>query len=167
MRPTSDRLRETLFNVLAPVIEGARFADVCAGTGLVGLEALSRGAAHATFVESDRASRQVLESNVAALGVAAEVTILRADATRLDAGRPGAGPALEAAFDIVFLDPPYDSPALEALLARAAGWLAPGGLLVLEHARRRESPATVGNLRRTRLLEAGDSALSFYRAADP
>ena len=118
LRPTSDKLRETLFNILAPRIEGARLLDGFAGTGAVGIEALSRGAAHVTFIEQDRRAVALIEANLAVCGVAAGYTIEHRD---LIAGlRHAAG----AAFDVVWLDPPYDSADIGDALAAAAGsWL--------------------------------------------
>ncbi len=158
LRPTSDRLRETLFNVLAGGVVGVRVLDGFAGTGAVGLEALSRGAAHVTFVERDPRALDLIAENLTRCGVTGSYTILRADVA--------AGPlaALPAVFDVVFLDPPYATNPDEAVQA-AAGVVALGGLLVIEHARRRVPGPSVGGLRWTRTVTAGDSALSFYRAA--
>jgi 16S rRNA (guanine966-N2)-methyltransferase len=154
VRPTSDRLRETLFNVLGDSIVGVRLLDAFAGTGAIGLEALSRGAIHATFVESDARVVRVLSNNIRACGVADACAIIRHDFL---SARPVGAPV-----DIVIADPPYDITSLEDVVARGAGWLAGRGRLVLEHSRRRASPEEAGALRRTRILTAGDSALSFY-----
>jgi 16S rRNA (guanine(966)-N(2))-methyltransferase RsmD len=176
LRPTSDRLRETLFNVLGESVAGTRFLDAFAGTGAVGLEALSRGAAWVTFVEVDRQALHALDANIATLGVADSCQVVRADflgapGDRHD--RRGAGRRAHRAggigrgdpFDLLFLDPPYDIPDLAPVLSRAGARAAPAALLVLEHGSRRQAPETAGDLfRRFRLLEAGDSALSFYRA---
>jgi len=152
VRPTSDGLRETLFNVLGPSIAGARVIDGFAGTGALGLEALSRGAARVTFVERDRRALDALDRNVRACAAADACAIIRGDFV---AGRWG--PA-----ELVLLDPPYEIPDLDVVLAAGAAMVAPGGRLVLEHSRRRASPAAAGRLRRTRVLTAGDSSLSFY-----
>jgi 16S rRNA (guanine966-N2)-methyltransferase len=157
VRPTSDRLRETLFNVLAPRLAGARVLDGFAGTGAVGLEALSRGAAHATFVERDPRAVAVIRDNVDACRAGDVSTMVRGDLLRLDARD---GPNGE--FDLVFLDPPYEVADLEAIVAHASRWVAPGGVLVLEHSSRRVSAEAAGGLVRYRVLSAGDSALSFY-----
>jgi 16S rRNA (guanine966-N2)-methyltransferase len=137
LRPTSDRVREALFNLLAhgdygdpPPPEGRRVLDLFAGTGALGLEAISRGAVHATFVDDHGPSRALIRTSVDALGLAGRVKIWRRDATRL-------GPNRGAGFDLVFADPPYDAPeratrALEA--ARVGGWLAPRALVVVESA---------------------------------
>jgi 16S rRNA (guanine(966)-N(2))-methyltransferase RsmD len=159
VRPTSDKLRETLFNVLARRTPGARVVDGFAGTGAIGIEALSRGASHVTFVERDARALKLIAENLARCGVPAErYTIVRADFLRLrHEGRA-------AAADLVLLDPPYDLTEGDAVLAAAAEALAPGGLVVLEHARRRAAPERGAGLQRTRLLVSGDSALSLYEA---
>jgi 16S rRNA (guanine966-N2)-methyltransferase len=159
LRPTSDRLRETLFNVLRGRVEDARVLDAFAGTGAVGLEALSRGASHVTFVERDRQALQVLLANIAACRVEELSSVKRGDFTRvIEAG---------AVFDLVFLDPPYEDPAVEEALELGSRVTAPAGLLILEHSRRRVVPTRAGNLSRSRLLEAGDSSLSFYTSIPP
>ncbi|MGE3956119.1 MAG: 16S rRNA (guanine(966)-N(2))-methyltransferase RsmD [Vicinamibacterales bacterium] len=159
LRPTSDRLRETLFNVLAPRIQGARVLDVYAGTGALGIEALSRGAVEATFVEEDRRALALIAENLARCGIADGYAIIRASASRaLD--RLRRSPSF-VPFDIVLLDPPYDHPAAEALSGVDA-LVAPDGLVVFEHAKRAPAPESVGRLALTRDLVSGDSALAFY-----
>ena len=153
VRPTSDGLRETLFNVLGDMT-GARVLDAFAGTGAVGLEALSRGAARATFVERDAHALRVLDANVRHCGVEDACAIIRADF--------GRGDLTGESFDLVFLDPPYEGVSLEEAVEKASPLVAPGGRLVLEHGKRRTSPDRAGTLSRTRVLVAGDSALSFY-----
>lgn len=155
LRPTSDKLRETLFNILTPRIEGARLLDGYAGTGAIGIEALSRGAAHVTFVERDRRAVRLIEANLAVCGVEADYTIRAGDLETMLRQPP------EPAFDLVWLDPPYDVADLEGPLAAAAGVLAPGGLIVLERATRRE-PDTPAALTRTRDVKSGDSTLTFF-----
>ena len=156
LRPTSDRLRETLFNILAPRIQGARVLDVYAGTGAVALEALSRGAAQAVCIESDRRAQALIAGNRRRIGEDARCMIVRDDARRaLRSPVPG-GP-----FDIVFMDPPYDLEPLSAVLASAAGQRADGGVLILEHASRRPSPLLSGAAPQ-RTVRAGDSTLAFY-----
>ena len=162
VRPTSDALRETLFNVLGPRVAGARVLDGFAGTGAVGLEAISRGASHVTFVERDRRAASVLAENVEVCGVGAAVRVLREDFERLGAGRERPGP-----FDIVILDPPYEQPGIDDVLILASGWVDESGIVVLEHSRRRGAPDAAGRLVRYRVLTAGDSALSFYAPARP
>ncbi len=132
-RPTSDRLRETLFDVLAhrydDPVAGGRVIDLFAGTGALGLEALSRGASHALFVEDGADARALIRDNVEALGVAGLCRIFRRDATKL-------GDVQAAPFDLAFLDPPYGQGLGEAALAglRQCRWLTPGALCVLEEA---------------------------------
>jgi 16S rRNA (guanine(966)-N(2))-methyltransferase RsmD len=155
LRPTSDKLRETLFNILAPRISGARVLDGYAGTGAVGIEALSRGAAHVTFVEKDRRAVALIEANLAACGADADYTIENRDL--IAAARQAAG----AAFDVVWLDPPYDITDISDALDAASRMLAPGGLLVLERATRRE-PDAPASLRRVRDVRSGDSTLTFF-----
>lgn len=158
LRPTSDRLRETLFNILSPRLAGARVVDLYAGTGAVALEALSRGAAHAVCVESDRRAQALIEENRARLGEEARCMIVRDGAARaLRAPIPG-GP-----FDIVFLDPPYEAEGLDGVIAAALAQRADGGVLVLEHAARRQPPSTA-EAAPQRTVRAGDSALTFYNA---
>ncbi len=129
LRPTTDRVRESLFNVLANlgVLEGARVLDLFAGTGALGLEALSRGADHVCFVDNGRKALSLIGRNVALTGSEAQTRIIRQDATRLGVGGG-------ARFDLIFLDPPYGmglgQQALEA--ARSGGWIAPGALIVWE-----------------------------------
>jgi 16S rRNA (guanine(966)-N(2))-methyltransferase RsmD len=156
LRPTSDRLRETLFNILAPRIEGARVLDVCAGTGAVGIEALSRGAAAVTFVDTDHRAVALIEANLRKCGVTERYTIDRRDALAR-VSPPVGGP-----FDIVFLDPPYAQSSFEPWLGAAAADVAAGGVIVLEHASRLDPPAAVPGLQLTRRLRQGDSSLAFY-----
>jgi 16S rRNA (guanine(966)-N(2))-methyltransferase RsmD len=168
-RPTSDRLRETLFNVLAPRIEGARFLDLYAGSGAVGIEALSRGAAHATFVERAPAALKVLESNLVRLSLN---TGFRVHASGVGAWLRRQRPGVTPAFTLVFLDPPYDAAqeyaaTLGWLGGSASGLLEPGALVIAEHRRKESLEDRYGSLERTRLLEQGDAALSFYAAQFP
>ncbi len=160
-RPTSDRLRETLFNVLAPRLKGARVLDLYAGSGAVGIEALSRGAAAAEFVERADGALKALRANLKNLGLHGAVHASAVVAFLRRAGK-NAG-----AFDIVFLDPPYDAEEeYEAVLGLlgggARGVLSEGAVVIAEHARRDALAEEFGALRRVRLLEQGDAALSFY-----
>src|SRR5262245_15337564 len=132
LRPTSDKLREKLFNVLAPRISGARVLDVFAGTGAVGLEALSRGAARVVFVESDRRAAALIEANVTLCGVADRCAIIRGAAEHVLLNALDGDP-----FDLVVLDPPYEHDPLVPAIDAAARHLVADGLLVLEHASRR------------------------------
>lgn len=159
LRPTSDRLRETLFNILTPRLEGARVLDAYAGTGAVGLEALSRGAAHVTFVERDRRAVALIEQNAAMCGAAGAYTIASGDFVSI-------APQLQGRFDLVLLDPPYDVGHLEEILRQAARLLSPGGLLVLERATRLQ-PDVPSVLERVRDVRAGDSTLTMFRTATP
>jgi 16S rRNA (guanine966-N2)-methyltransferase len=160
LRPTSDKLRETLFNVLAPRLEGARVADVYAGTGAVGIEAISRGAADVTFVDRDRRAQALIAENLARCGVTSRYTIVRASAPRALASLDA-----NALFDVVFLDPPYDvaDGELAEVLARSGDRLAAEGVVVLEHGRRRRPPDGAGRLVRSREIASGDSTLTFYQ----
>ncbi|HEY3990956.1 MAG TPA: 16S rRNA (guanine(966)-N(2))-methyltransferase RsmD [Acidobacteriaceae bacterium] len=165
-RPTSDRLRESLFNILAPHIEGARFADLYAGTGAVGIEALSRGAAHVTFVESAASAVAALRANLTALHIRSDfqleersVPVTLRNLARRDPH-----------FTLVYLDPPWEdtaaySQSLTLLSASATALLAPEAIVIAEHARRGSATLadTYGALHRYRLHEQGDAALSFYR----
>jgi 16S rRNA (guanine966-N2)-methyltransferase len=158
LRPTSDRLRETLFNILSTRVADARVADVCAGTGAVGIEALSRGAAHVTFVDQDVRAVGLIEANLRRCHVSEGYTIDRRDAQSPTPYRGGP-------FDIVFLDPPYAQRTLDLWLHAAAASVTPAGLVVLEHATRVQAPAEVLTLRRTRVLVQGDSSVAFYEPA--
>jgi 16S rRNA (guanine(966)-N(2))-methyltransferase RsmD len=157
LRPTSDRLRETLFDILADKVDGAFVLDGYAGTGAVGIEALSRGAARVVFVEHAPRAAALIAENLRHCGIAEGCAIMRADLGRLS--HPGGS----RTFDLILLDPPYDGVDLEAAVRQAASWLSAAGVLVLEHARRRVSPPRAGGLARTRVVQVGDSALSFYR----
>ena len=162
LRPTSDRVREALFNLLAhgsyPPIEGARVLDLFAGTGALGLEAVSRGAARAVFVDDLARARALIRENAERLGLLGEVKIWRRDATRL-------GPCRGEPFDLVFLDPPYRSGlgarALDA--AREGGWIAPGATVVLEIASD-EAPPGRPWLDPADLRSYGESRIVLFRA---
>lgn len=156
-RPTSDRLRETLFNILAPRIEGARFLDLYAGSGAVGIEALSRGAARVDVVERAQPALKALRSNLGKLGIAAGLGVHTASvASFLKKAAPGS-------FDLVFLDPPYDlADEYEQTLGLLPALLAADGLVIAEHRRKDKLAERYGPLCRQRLLEQGDAALSFY-----
>ena len=178
LRPTSDKLRETLFNILAPRIAGARVLDAYAGTGALGIEALSRGAAWVTLIDDDRRAESLISENLARCGIENSYAIIRAKVARaLDSLHNQ--PAFEP-FEIVLLDPPYalrsvsrigvsgtggsrtEGDDLEAVLTAAGRVLAPTGVLVLERARRDPAPETAGRLRHSRTVVSGDSALTFY-----
>lgn len=164
-RPTSDRVREALFSALGSLtpLRGARFADLYAGSGAVGLEALSRGAAHALLVESDPRAARVIRQNIAALGVADRVTLRVARvATVL------ADPA-PAPFDAVFADPPYAVPDEEVGTALAAlvrgGWLAPDAVVVVERASRGGPPPRVDGITEMHVRRYGETALWYGRGS--
>ena len=161
-RPTSDRLRETLFNILAPRLAQTRFLDLCAGTGAVGIEALSRGAAHTTFVDRSRKLCAIIETNLDVLEVPEEETevICREAGDYL---RRCGGKEEQQAWDVAFFDPPYTQDyglVLELLSNKRL--LSENGLVVAEHHAKTELPEIAGELRRWRLLKQGDSCLSFY-----
>ena len=158
LRPTSDRLRETLFNILTPRVHGARVLDVFAGTGAIGLEALSRGADRAVFVDHDARAAKLVAANAARCGVSDRCVIIR------QAAREAFRHSLQGPFDIVVLDPPYALTGVEELLIDARVLVRSSGVLVLEHAWRREAP-TVSGQKAFRTVRAGDSALSFYEGA--
>lgn len=152
-RPTPDRLRESLFNILAPEIQGATFADLYAGTGAVGIEALSRGARHAIFVEQNRAAVGVIRQNLLALGAAARADVRQGKAAML-AGRIHA--------DLVFLDPPYSASKEYETVLEALG-AAPPRLCVVQHDVRLKLENSYGGLLHFRTLRQGDNCLSFFR----
>jgi 16S rRNA (guanine(966)-N(2))-methyltransferase RsmD len=169
-RPTSDRLRETLFNVLAPRIEGAALLDLYAGSGAVGLEAISRGAGQVVFVERAPAALKALHANIAKLriqiGFRVDSNKVASALRRLEKG------ASQMRFDIVFLDPPYEdadeyTSTLGQLGGGLAGILDPGAVVIAEHRRKQGLEPRYGVLHRYRLLEQGDAALSFYRLSEP
>jgi 16S rRNA (guanine966-N2)-methyltransferase len=171
-RPTSDRLRETLFNILAPRLPGCRFLDLYAGTGAVGIEALSRGAAHVWFTENAPAALASLRANLTALKIATGFTLEdRSTGALLE--RLLKLPQLASAIDLVFLDPPYEAAAEYELTlnllgsARGRQILAPGALVIAEHATKSPLPRRFGALEHTRLVKQGDASLSFYALTEP
>ncbi len=156
VRPTPNRLRETLFNVIAPELPGSVFLDAYAGTGAVGIEALSRGAERAIFIEKNKAAVEVIKSNLAALDLSARARVV-GGAVKIYLASQDA--------DIVFIDPPYEfageySMALQVLGAK------PVRLAVAQHDRKTILPAEAGALRRVREIRQGDNVLSFYRPAE-
>ncbi|HEY1895066.1 MAG TPA: 16S rRNA (guanine(966)-N(2))-methyltransferase RsmD [Terracidiphilus sp.] len=166
-RPTSDRLRETLFNVLAPRIQGAAFLDLYAGSGAVGVEALSRGAATVVFVERAPAAIKVLRANLAGLGLTDGYQIVVRSVGGYLRNAEG-GPR----FDVVFLDPPYDAASeyaatLELLGGPLTGVLTGSALVIAEHRRKDVLEDRYGQLHRARLLKQGDAGLSFYARTSP
>jgi len=169
-RPTADRLREALFNVLTNGavnrVAGASFLDLYAGSGAVGIEALSRGAAAVTFVEQGAPAIQILQKNLENLGIrGASAKIEKRSVGRFLRG--SIEKAASGAFSVVFLDPPYDlaeeyAMALGLLGGEGVSFLAPGAWVIAEHRRKQALAESYGNLSRVRLLEQGDAALSFY-----
>ena len=160
IRPTSDRLRETLFNILAPRITDARFLDLCAGSGAVGIEAISRGASSVVFIESSRRAAALIEENLEHCGIAARAHVHNRDA--LAALKLLGSKGVQ--FDIIYFDPPYEShiysPVLE-LIAKTS-LLARDGVLVAEHRGSAILNPGYGDLRPYREVKQGDSRLTFY-----
>lgn len=156
VRPTSDRLRETLFDVLGEEIVGKLFVDAYAGTGAVGIEALSRGAARAVFIESDRRAAAVLRENLRSLGLERRAVIIQ---------RPAGAGLRDIEADIVFLDPPYQESEEYASTLGLLG-RSPPMMVIAEHPSRAELEPAYGFLTRVRVLRQGDSSLSFYRRAE-
>lgn len=153
VRPTPGRLREALFNVLSPVIDNKIFVDAYAGCGSVGIEALSRGARRAIFIERNRAALEVLEDNLRSLQLRARADIVRGSAAQA---------LTQATGDIVFLDPPYAKPGeYELVMTAIAERFFP--LVIAQHESRQTLEARYGRLVRYRLLKQGDNSLSFYR----
>ncbi len=155
LRPTTDRTRESLFNVLMHGygVEGSRVLDLFAGTGALGLEALSRGATHTTFVDDGRVAQKLLSENIAKLRVEDETTVIRRDATRLGAGEP---------HDLIFLDPPYGKGLGEKALAAAlsGGWVAKDALIVWEEGGAVTPPPDLMPLDERKY---GDSTIRLFR----
>lgn len=164
-RPTSDRLRESLFNILmhryGNVVEGARVLDLFAGTGALGLEALSRGASFALFVETGAEQRAVIRRNIDAIGAVGRTRVWRRDATK-------PGPCPVAPFGLVFADPPYGCGLGEAALAAVAadGWLLAGALAILEE-RADALPDAIPGFRLIEARTFGDSAVAILEATGP
>jgi 16S rRNA (guanine(966)-N(2))-methyltransferase RsmD len=155
VRPTPDRLREALFNVIAPRISGAVFLDAYAGSGAVGIEALSRGAKRIILIERKAASLTVIRENLASLAIHAEATVVRGSASVLLPNYPA---------DIAFIDPPYDEVnEYEAALLSLSG--TPCQLVIAQHATRLSLEERYAELMKTRVLRQGDNSLSFYEPA--
>ena len=168
LRPTSDRLRETLFNVLGPQVSGSRFLDLFAGTGAIGIEALSRGAAEAVFVENHAPAAALIRRNLASLDIRNGATVLAVDALRGLALLACRKEAQTSGFNYIFLDPPYARANQYARVLESLGsgkLLAPGGAVIAEHRRSFDLPEKAGAFECYRVLQQGDAALSFYRRA--
>lgn len=159
-RPTSDRLRETLFNILNPrITDETTFLDLCAGTGAVGIEAISRGVIHTTFVEIARRNCAIIEENLDNLGIPEEQTEVICERSERFLAKN------KKSFEIVYFDPPYSEnylPILRIFGEEDSNSLTENGLFIAEHTLKKDLPDLVGELRRWRLLKQGDSALSFY-----
>ncbi len=164
-RPTAARVRQTLFDVLAPALPGCRFLDAFAGSGAVGLEALSRGAARVVFVDVHAPALAALRANLQLLqGLGGDTQTLRQDARLALAALADEG----VRFDLIYVDPPYASRLYEETLdvIDSTRLLERDGLVVCEHFHKRELPATMGRLVRTRQVRVGDHRLSFYREGE-
>jgi 16S rRNA (guanine966-N2)-methyltransferase len=158
-RPTSDRLRETLFNVLSARVDGAVFVDLYAGSGAVGIEALSRGASLVYFVDKASSAMSAIRSNLAALDIHSGF--------QLESSNVSSALVLHSAAGIIFLDPPYEAASeykrtLGSIGQSADSLLIPDGIVVAEHSRKTQLAENYGALKRYRVLEQGDAGLSFY-----
>ncbi|HYL85847.1 MAG TPA: 16S rRNA (guanine(966)-N(2))-methyltransferase RsmD [Candidatus Angelobacter sp.] len=168
LRPTSDRLRETLFNVLGPSVAGSRFVDLFAGTGAIGIEALSRGAAEVVFVENHPPAVALIRRNLESLHIRTGARVIAGDALRGLEKLASREKGKSAGYDFVFLDPPYAAAKEYARVLEFLGsvsLLNSGGMVVVEHRRSFDLPEEIGALRQFRVLKQGDAALSFYRVA--
>jgi 16S rRNA (guanine966-N2)-methyltransferase len=159
-RPTSDRLRETLFNILnAKITEKTRFLDLCAGTGAIGIEALSRGAGHTTFVDVSRKMCGLIEENLDHLNIPEELTEVVCEKADKFLSKA------QLSFDLIYYDPPYQEnyrEVLHKLGENGSPVLAAAGILIAEHSSKTMLPDEVGELRRWRVVRQGDSSLSFF-----
>lgn len=159
-RPTSDRLRETLFNILAPRIEDSRFLDLCSGSGAIGIEAVSRGASFVTFVDKSRKACALIEENLDLLEVPEEETEIQALTAENFLGREHA-----EGWDIVFYDPPYNNEYALVLFefgTPESKLLNDDGILIAEHHSKNDLPDAIRVIRRWRTLKQGETCLSFY-----
>ena len=157
-RPTSEKVRQAIFNILPP-IDGLEVLDLFAGSGALGIEALSRGAAHATFVDAAKPALAAIRGNLRELGVEDRATVLAGDAVALAARHAPRTP-----WGLVLVDPPYRSDlAVRAVGAIPAAHLAPDAIVVIEHDRRNVPPDRLGSLLRTDERRYGDTLVSFYR----
>ncbi len=163
-RPTADQVRIALMDILAPWLPGARFLDLFAGAGGVGIEALSRGAAEAVFVETDAAALRALRENLATLDLGSRGRILRQDAGKAIDRLARAGER----FRLIFLDPPYEGPEVRAALDRlgAGAILEPDGLVQVQHMTKAALPESAGVLRRFKTRRFGETTLTFFRSEE-
>ncbi len=170
LRPTSDKLRETLFNILGELIVDARFMDLFAGTGAVGIEALSRGAREAIFVEKHPPTAALIRKNLEALDIRSGARVVASDAMKALERLAKEPSASNGGINILFLDPPYaETDQYKTVLAFLgdANLLAENAVVIAEHQRSLDLPETSGNLERVRVLRQGDAALTFYRFRPP
>jgi 16S rRNA (guanine(966)-N(2))-methyltransferase RsmD len=160
VRPTSDRMRETLFNILTPRIEGARFADVCAGSGAIGVEALSRGARHVTFIESSLKAARIISENLRNCGIREDYRVINREAIRALKNLASE----KAQFDIIYFDPPYDSSIYTPVMWLIAkqDLLAESGVVIVEHRRQTPLAPNYDRLRPYRQVVQGESLLTFF-----
>lgn len=159
LRPTSGLVREAIFNILGPRVEDAAVLDLYAGTGALGIEALSRGAARATFIEAEAACVAAISQSLSRAEMSESGTVLR--------GRvPAALKAIEGPFDLIFLDPPYNEPDVETVLMRLSVLLADDGVVVYEHGSRYNPPERPAGLRLSERRVYGDSAVAFFVAQE-
>ena len=160
MRPTSDRLRETLFNILAPHIRGSRFLDLCAGSGAIGIEALSRHAAHVTFVDQSRRTCDIIRANLQALKIGDEARILNREALAAIRQLESDGEQ----FDLIYFDPPYASGLYEPVLARltASQIVGDNTIIIVEHRKKVRLASEYGNWKLYREVKQGEAVLAFY-----
>ena len=170
LRPTSDKLRETLFNILAGLVVDARFMDLFAGSGAVGIEALSRGAREAIFVEKHPPTAALIKKNLESLEIRKGARVVASDALKALERLTQEPSAANARIDILFLDPPYvEKEQYKTVLAFLgdANLLAENAVVIAEHQRSLDLAETFGKLERVRVLRQGDAALTFYRFRPP
>lgn len=170
LRPTSDKLRETLFNVLGNLVVDARFMDLFAGTGAVGIEALSRGASEVIFVERHSPTAALIKKNLESLDIRTGTRIVAADALKSLERLAQEPSAANARIDVLFLDPPYAEKEQYKIVLSFLGQanlLAENAVVIAEHQRALDLPETFGKLERVRVLRQGDAALTFYRFRPP
>jgi 16S rRNA (guanine(966)-N(2))-methyltransferase RsmD len=159
IRPTQGVVKEAIFNIVAPYIEGATVIDLFAGSGAIGIEALSRGAAHVTFVDREERGLAILRQNLDALGFKERARLVRSDVVRwLEAS-----PDTVRAADLVFLDPPYDDVVLDRALKALDREASPDATVLAEHSRRQQLPQ-LARLRVDRQRRYGDTMVTVYRA---
>jgi 16S rRNA (guanine(966)-N(2))-methyltransferase RsmD len=162
MRPTSNRVREALFDIVGVRVQGSRFMDSFAGTGAVGIEALSRGAASCLFIETDSRLVRCIRENLASCGLEESAEVVQGSLPSCLMSLPEG-----LLFDLVFLDPPYESLHPTQILEEVdwKRWLSPGGWLIVEHATRRAQELRASGLQQARTVRYGDSSLSFFESA--